>query len=142
VSYLLDTNVVSEVRKPLSNPHVRAWFASVSDERLYLSVLTIGEIRRGIERLRRRDPAQTAVFEDWLDTLQQRYADRLLPVSAAVAEEWGRLNVPDPLPTVDGLLAATARIHDLVLVTRNTADVARTGVQWLDPFQPQAGEQR
>ena len=138
MTYLLDTNVVSEVRKPQANPHVRAWFASAPDERLYLSVLTVGEIRRGIERLRRRDPAQAAVFEAWLAGLHQHYADRLLPVTAEIAEEWGRLNVPDPIPTVDGLLAATAQVRDLVLVTRNTADLARTGVRLLDPFTPTA----
>jgi predicted nucleic acid-binding protein len=88
------------------------------------------------ERVRRRDPAQAAVFEAWLATLRQHYADRLLPVTAQIAEEWGRLNVPDPIPTVDGLLAATARVGGLVLVTRNTADLARTGVQLLDPFAP------
>ena len=136
MSYLLDTNVVSEVRKPQANPHVRAWFASVPGESLYLSVLTVGEIRRGIERLRRRDPAQAAVFEAWLASLRQHYADRLLPVTTEIAEEWGRLNVPDPLPTVDGLLAATARVRGLVLVTRNTADLARTDVRVLDPFTP------
>jgi predicted nucleic acid-binding protein len=138
VSYLLDTNVVSEIRKPQANPYVRAWFAAVPGERLYLSVLTVGEIRRGIERLRRRDPTQAAVFEAWLASLRQQYADRLLPVTAEIAEEWGRLNVPDPIPTVDGLLAATARVGGLVLVTRNTADLARTGVRLLDPFTPTA----
>jgi predicted nucleic acid-binding protein len=136
VSYLLDTNVLSEVRKPQANPHVRAWFASVPGESLYLSVLTVGEIRRGMEQLRRRDPAQAAVFEAWLASLRQHYADRLLPVTTEIAEEWGRLNVPDPLPTVDGLLAATARVRGLVLVTRNTADLARTDVRVLDPFTP------
>ena len=136
MSYLLDTNVISEVRKPQANPHVRAWFASVSGESLYLSVLTVGEIRRGIERLRRRDPAQAAIFEAWLASLRQHYADRLLPVTTEIAEEWGRLNVPDPIPTIDGLLAATARVRGLVLVTRNTADLARTGVRVLDPFTP------
>lgn len=136
MSYLLDTNVVSEVRKPQANPHVRAWFASVPGESLYLSVLTVGEIRRGMEQLRRRDPAQAAVFEAWLASLRQHYADRLLPVTTEIAEEWGRLNVPDPLPTVDGLLAATARVRGLVLVTRNTADLARTDVRVLDPFTP------
>ena len=134
MSYLLDTNVVSEVRKPQANPHVRAWFASVSGNSLYLSVLTVGEIRRGIERLRRRDPAQTAVFEAWLASLRQHYADRLLPITGEIAEDWGRLNVPDPIPTVDGLLTATARVHGFVLVTRNTADLARTGVRVLNPF--------
>ena len=136
MSYLLDTNVISEVRKPQANPHVRAWFASVPGESLYLSVLTVGEIRRGMEQLRRRDPAQAAVFEAWLASLRQHYADRLLPVTTEIAEEWGRLNVPDPLPTVDGLLAATARVRGLVLVTRNTADLVRTGVRLLDPFTP------
>ena len=136
MSYLLDTNIVSEVRKARANQHVRAWFASVPGQSLYLSVLTVGEIRRGIERLRRHDPAQAAVFETWLATLRQRYADRLLPVTSEIAEEWGRLNVPDPLPTVDGLLAATARVHGLVLVTRNTAELARTGIRLLDPFVP------
>jgi predicted nucleic acid-binding protein len=136
VSYLLDTNVISELRKPQADPHVRAWFAAAPGERLYLSVLTVGEIRRGIERLRRRDPAQAAVFEAWLASLQRQYADRLLPVTAEIAEEWGRLNVPDPIPTVDGLLAATARVRGLVLVTRNTADLARTGVRLVDPFTP------
>ena len=134
MSYLLDTNVVSEVRKPQANPHVRAWFASVPGESLYLSVLTVGEIRRGMEQLRRRDPAQAAVFEAWLASLRQHYADRLLPVTTEIAEEWGRLNVPDPLPTGDGLLAATARVRGLVLVTRNTADLARTGIRVLNPF--------
>ena len=136
MSYLLDTNVISEVRKAQANPHVRAWFASVSGDSLYLSVLTVGEIRRGIERVRRRDPAQAAVFEAWLVSLHQHYADRLLPVTVEIAEEWGRLNVPDLLPTIDGLLAATARVGGLVLVTRNTADLARTGVRLLDPFTP------
>ena len=134
MSYLLDTNVISELRKPQANPHVRAWFASVSGDSLYLSVLTIGEIRRGVERVRRRDPVQAAVFEAWLTTLQQQYADRLLPVTAAIADEWGRLNVPDPIPTIDGLPAATARVGGLVLVTRNTTDLVRTGVRLLDPF--------
>ena len=75
MSYLLDTNVVSEIRKPQAHPHVRAWFASVSGELLYLSVLTVGEIRRGIERLRRRDPAQAAVFDAWLASLRQLTAE-------------------------------------------------------------------
>ncbi|HEX5415945.1 MAG TPA: type II toxin-antitoxin system VapC family toxin, partial [Chloroflexota bacterium] len=101
---------------------------------LYLSVLVVGEIRQGIERLRRRDPAQAGVFDAWLSQLQREYADHILPVSAGVAEEWGRLNVPDRLPVVDGLLAATAKVHGLTLVTRNIADVARTGVPLLNPF--------
>jgi toxin FitB len=135
LSFLLDTNVVSEARKRTADPNVRAWFASVPDSDLYLSVLVLGEVRQGVERLRRRDPARAAVYDEWLSKLLRDYADRIVPVTAEVAQEWGRLNVPDPLPVVDGLLAATARIHGWTLVTRNTSDLARAGVRLLDPFQ-------
>jgi toxin FitB len=135
LSFLLDTNVVSEARKRTADPKVRAWFASVPDSDLYLSVLVLGEVRQGVERLRRRDPARAAVYDEWLSKLLRDYADRIVPVTAEVAQEWGRLNVPDPLPVVDGLLAATARIHGWTLVTRNTSDLARAGVRLLDPFQ-------
>ncbi len=134
MSFLLDTNVLSEVRKPAGDANVRSWLASVRGTDLYLSVLGVGEIRQGIERLRRRDPAQAAVYEAWLATLRRDYADRILLVTADIAEAWGRLNVPDPVPVVDGLLAATAQVRDLTLVTRNTADLARTGVRLLNPF--------
>lgn len=136
MSFLLDTNVISEARKPNCNAHVRAWIATVSGTDLYLSVLVIGEIQQGIERLRRRDPVQTDLFERWLARLCRDYADRILPITMAIAEEWGRMNVPDPVPTVDGLMAATAKVHGLTLVTRNTADLVRTGVQLLNPFEP------
>lgn len=94
----------------------------------------MGEIRQGVERLRRRDPKQAKVFDRWLGDLRRDYGERILPVTAAVAEEWGRLDVPDPLPVVDGLLAATAKTHGLTLVTRNTGQVERAGVLLLDPF--------
>jgi predicted nucleic acid-binding protein len=100
-----------------------------------MSVLTVGEIRRGIERLRRRDPAQANMFDEWLGGLLEEFAERLLLVTAEIADAWGRLGVPDPVPTVDGLLAATARVSGLTLVTRNTADLVRTGVQLLNPFE-------
>jgi len=134
VSFLLDTNVLSEARKPAGDANVKAWIQSVSGADLHLSVLVVGEIRQGIERLRRRDPLQADVYERWLATLGRDYADRIIPITAAIAEEWGRLNVPHPLPTIDGLLAATAIVMDLTLVTRNTADVASTGVALLNPF--------
>jgi toxin FitB len=136
MSFLLDTNVVSEARKPAANPNVQAWLASVPGLELYLSVLVIGEIRQGIERLRRRDPAQAAVYETWLSTLLRDYADRVIPVTAEVAQEWGRLNVPDPLPVIGGLLAATAKVRGWTLVTRNTGDLANSGVRLLNPFEP------
>ena len=134
MSFLLDTNIVSEVRKPAGNANVKAWMASINGSELYLSVLVIGEIRQGIERLRRRDPAQAGVYERWLTTLRRDYADRILPITAAIAEEWGRLNVPNPVPAVDGLMAATAKVMGLTLVTRNTVDVA-SGVSLLNPFK-------
>ena len=136
MSFLLDTDVLWEVRKPAGDANVRAWLASVRGAELYLSVLVVGEIRQGIEGLRRRDQPQAAVFEAWLATLRRYYADRILPVTTEIAEAWGRLNVPVPVPAIDGLLAATARVHGLTLVTRNTADVARTGVALLNPFTP------
>ena len=134
MSFLLDTNVLSEIRKPDGNATVKAWFDAVPGDGLFLSALVLGEIRQGIERLQRRDPTQANVYDAWLETLRRDYRGRILPVTAEVAEVWGRFNVPDPLPVVDGLLAATAQVHDLTLVTRNTRDVLRTGVALLDPF--------
>jgi toxin FitB len=138
MSFLLDTNVVSEARKRTANPNVQAWLASVPGLELYLSVLVIGEIRQGIERRRRRDPTQAAAYETWLSTLLRDYADRIIPITAEVAREWGRLNVPDPLPVIDGLLAATAKVRGWTLVTRNTADLAGAGVRLLNPFESPA----
>jgi predicted nucleic acid-binding protein len=135
LSYLLDTNVISELRKgKRADPNVSSWFADLDDEKIFLSVLTIGEIRRGIEGVRRRDPDSAAVLDRWLALLSEAHSDRILPVNRAIAEEWGRMNVPDPLPVVDGLLAATARVLSLTLVTRNVADVKGTGIELLDPF--------
>jgi predicted nucleic acid-binding protein len=132
--YLLDTNVLSEVRRPRGDAGVKRWISSVPTEDLYLSVLTLGEVRRGIGLLSRRDPAQADVYEAWLITVLRDYADRVLPVDAEAAEEWGRMNVPDPISIVDGLMAATARVRNMTFVTRNKADVARTGVRLLNPF--------
>lgn len=135
MSYLLDTNVISELRKgERANPKVLSWFAGVAEEEVFLSVLTIGEIRRGIESVRRRDPDAAASLDRWLALLSEAHGDRILPLDRAIAEEWGRMNVPDPLPVVDGLLAATARVLGLTLVTRNVADVEGAGVEMLDPF--------
>jgi toxin FitB len=134
VSYLLDTNVVSEVRKHTPDPGVASWFSSVAADRLFLSVLVAGEIRQGIERLARRDPAQAEVFERWLRQLVAGYGDRLVPVTEQIAQAWGRLNVPNPLPVVDGLMAATAMVCDWTLVTRNVSELGSTGVRLLNPF--------
>ncbi len=133
--YLLDTNVASETRKGTRmNPGVRAWLESVDDADLFLSVLVVGEIRRGVEQARPIDPVKARALEAWLSGLERKYDDRLLPVTTGIAEQWGRLNALRPTSTVDGLLAATALVHDLTLVTRNVADVAHTGVKLFNPF--------
>lgn len=135
MSFLVDTNVIAELRKgKRANTRVRAWFEGLNDDAIWLSVLTIGEIRKGIENVRRRDQRSARALERWLRRLTNDYAERILTVDRAIAEEWGRLNVPDPLPVIDGLLAATAKIHDLTLATRNIKDVSRTGVRVIDPF--------
>jgi predicted nucleic acid-binding protein len=134
VSWLVDTNVLSELRKgDRANAGIRAWFADAREDELFTSVLVLGEIRRGIESIRRRDLPSAIALEQWLTRLATDFADRVLAVDARVADRWGGLNVPDPIPTVDGLLAATALVHDLVLVTRNLRDVERTGARLCDP---------
>ncbi len=135
MGYLIDTNILSEVQKDQrADPGVRAWYDKVDARDLYLSVLVIGEVRQGIDRLHRRDPAQAARLAQRLASVKTDFADRILPVCAAVAECWGRNNVPDALPVIDGLLAATAQVHGLTLVTRNVKDVERSGVLLLNPF--------
>ncbi|MHC4392597.1 MAG: PIN domain-containing protein [Planctomycetota bacterium] len=135
MSYLLDTNVISELRKgSRADSRVAAWFGEVPEDDLYLSVLVVGEIRRGVESVRRRDPEGGQALDVWLAKLCAVYEQRILPITRPVAEVWGLLNVPDPLPAIDGLLAATALVNDLVLVTRNVKDVAPSGVSCLDPF--------
>jgi toxin FitB len=135
LSYLLDTNVISELRKgERADQNVKAWFSELADEEIFLSVLTIGEIRRGVENVRRRDPKAAVALDSWLAGLGEAHRDRILPVDRAIAEEWGRMNVPDPLPVVDGLLAATAKVIGLTFATRNVADVEGSGVEILDPF--------
>ena len=134
--FLLDTNVISEVRKGARcNAGVAAWFAGVPDADLFISVLVTGEIRRGVERVRPRDPRQAEALEHWLGDLIESYADRVLPVDARVAEAWGRLGAARPVPVIDALLAATAHVHDMTLVTRNASDVDGLAVAVLNPFE-------
>ena len=135
MTFLLDTNVISEIRRG-RDPNVAAWASEATDAELFLSVLTLGEIRKGIERLRRRDSDQAEVFAAWLEQLRDQFADRILPVDDRVAEEWGRLNAPAERKTVDSLIAATARLHDLTVVTRNTGDFDGCDVSVLNPWRP------
>ncbi len=136
MTWLIDTNIISEVRKgPRCHPAVAAWWAGVEDRDLFLSALTLGEIRKGIEGVRPRDPGRAAALEGWLAEVVDAFGPRVLGVDAAVAETWGRISALRSVPVVDALLAATALVHDLVLVTRNTADVEGLGVQVLNPFE-------
>jgi len=135
VSYLVDTNVISELRKgPRCDASVAAWWSSVAAEDIYLSVLTIGEIRKGIENIRRRDGRSAESLERWLRSIIVDHAERILPIELDTVEEWGRMNAPDPLPVIDSLMAATAKVQSLTLVTRNLPDIARTGVAALNPW--------
>jgi predicted nucleic acid-binding protein len=134
VIWLVDTNILSELRKgDRANEGVRTWFSDAEEEDLFTSVLVLGEIRRGIESIRRRDAPSALALDQWLARLIADFSDRVLPIDADVADRWGALNVPNPIPTSDGLLAATALVHDLILVTRNVSNIARTGVKVLDP---------
>jgi predicted nucleic acid-binding protein len=136
VSYLLDTNVLSETRKRRSAPGVREWIASTPADLLYISVLTLGEIERGIARIRDRgDQSQAAALELWLRQLEAGFAERIIPVTLRIAGEWGRQRQQQPIPVIDALIAATARVHGWTVVTRNAKDFERIGVPVLNPFE-------
>lgn len=133
--YLLDTNVLSELRKGRrANPEVLGWAEARRRDAHYVSVLSLGEVRRGIEMLRGRPRTQRAELEAWLERLIRDYEDAILGVTAEVADRWGRLGAIRPLPVVDGLLAATALEHGLTLATRNVKDFRGLGVEVENPF--------
>jgi toxin FitB len=137
VTYLLDTNVLSELRKSehRAAPRVRSWVASQPASDLFISVITVLEIEVGIGRLERRDRHQAQRIRGWLERdVLAVFADRLIPIGVAVARRAARLHVPDPSPERDALLAATALEHDLTMVTRNVADFDGTGVPIIDPW--------
>lgn len=136
MNYLIDTNIISEVRKGSAcNPRVAAWYGSIDDESIYLSALVLGEIRNGIEQARPKEPAKALALEKWLSTLSRSFAERILPVDRAVADEWGRMSAKRPVSTVDALLAATAKVHGITLATRNTTHVTDLGANVLNPFE-------
>lgn len=136
--YLIDTNVISEARKEAnSNRGVYDFFrrANKEGEELFISVITLGEIRRGIEKVRYRgDEKQAKMLGKWLHGIRKDFADHVLPLDEDVAEVWGRLRVPNHENAIDKLIAATALIHDLTVVTRNVEDFSGCGVRLLNPF--------
>ncbi len=137
--YLVDTNVISEVRKrPKANKGVRDFFKQATKEetRIFVSVVTVGELRRGVELIRHRgDTRQANQLEKWLDTLLAEYQDYILDINQDIAQLWGRLRVPHPESALDKQIAATALIYDLTVVTRNHKDFTKTGVRVLNPFE-------
>jgi len=134
MAYLIDTCVISELRKAHCNQGVASWMTKIQPDEVYLSVLTLGEIRRGIELHRPKDAKAAGALERWLVGLETHYAERVLPITAAIADRWGRLSPTQPLPVSDGLIAATGLEHKLTVVTHNTADFQRSGVNLLNPF--------
>lgn len=134
--FLLDTNVISEIRKrDRAHPAVSNWVLRTPVAEMGTSVIVLAEIRRGIELKRRHDRGQAEALDVWFVKMRSRLSNRVLAIDETVAEAWALLSVPNPLPLIDGLLAATAKVHGLTLVTRNIADVAGTGVPLLDPFR-------
>lgn len=136
MSYLIDTNIISEVRKgDRCDPGVSAWYASIADEDLFLSALVLGEIRKGVELARSRDPHKASALERWLEQVEAAFGSRVLGIDNAVADRWGRMSAIRPIPVIDGLLAATAVANNLTLVTRNDRDIAGLGAVVLNPFR-------
>ena len=132
MSYLIDTNVVSEARR--KSAPATAWMRAVDPAGLFLSVITIGEIAKGVAVRERTDPVAAAMLGRWLSDLRDAYADRILPIDDAVATAWGQLMARRTFPVPDGLIAATARVHNLTVVTRNVADFAGAGVDVVNPW--------
>jgi hypothetical protein len=133
--YLVDTNVISEARR--GSREAVAWLRSVNPLAVYLSVITLGEIMRGVALKQKSDPRAASHLAQWLQTLRNDHADRILPITDAIALEWGRLAALRPRGDADGLIAATASVHDLIVVTRNVADFDDTRASTLNPWEAQ-----
>jgi hypothetical protein len=135
--YLLDTNVLSETRKAAMNPMVHAFLSEVNPDSLYVSALSIGELCKGVQIKRQSDPTMADRLQLWVDAMEQNFSDSILPISMDIAKVWGQLSADRSRPVIDTLLAATAIVHDLVLVTRNVKDFQGVPVITFDPFRAQ-----
>ena len=131
--YLVDTNVISDARRKI--PQALSWLQSIPPDEVFLSVVTLGEIARGIAQKQRTDPRAAQVFERWLARLRTTHKARILPITDVIAIEWGRLAAERPRGDADGLIAATAIVHSLTVVTRNVRDFADTGVPCINPWE-------
>jgi toxin FitB len=134
LSFLIDTNVVSELGRKNPDRHVVAWANSIGAAELYLSVLTLGEIAKGAASLARRDAVRGAALSRWLEGLRLQYAGRIIAVDGEIAEAWGRLAAGRSIPVIDTLLAATALVRGMTLVTRNVRDVGGASITLLNPW--------
>jgi len=135
LTFLLDTNVLSETRKARRDEGVTKWISGTPEHRLCLSAITVGEIARGITRLRARgDDHQADVLDSWLEDIIDAFDGRIAPVPVEVAKEWGAQSARQPIPVPDALIAATAKVHGWTLVTRNVKDFEHTGVRVVNPF--------
>ena len=135
MTYLLDTNVLSETRKRQPAAGVANWIAATPADRLHISVLTLGEIEQGIARVRGRgDRSQASALEHWLHEVETGFEDRVLPITLRVAAAWGRQQHARPVPVIDALIAATAQVHSLTVVTRNVKHFELVQVQVLNPW--------
>jgi len=133
--YLLDTNIISETRKARADGGVMAFLSAADATALFLSVLTLGELRKGVAAKRRTDPVAAGRLGVWVDGIETTFVDRILSIDAPVARLWGEQSADRGLPVIDALIAATALVHGLSLVTRNTRDFEATGVPLVDPWQ-------
>lgn len=133
--YLLDTNILSETRRKQADQRVIAFLSAAEPSSLYISALTLGELRKGVALKKRIDPDTARKLAHWVDGLEYSFADNILGINAAIATIWGELSAQRPRPVIDTLIAATAIAHDLILVTRNTADVEDIKVDLLNPWK-------
>jgi len=138
LSFILDTNIISELRKPSPASELLSWLERVDEDSIRLSVLTLGEIRNGILRLEKGRKRQELTI--WLEKIRESYKNQFFPITAEVAEKWGEMNAKcrkagNPLPVIDGLIAATAAVSGSILVTRNISDFEKTGIRLMNPWE-------